>query len=183
LAEKFGFKGLKRMTAGSHAVLAHPETHCDSVNPGRCLFGRLEGKWAEKIAMRKVISSIKSHVIQIKEFATNDVIGYLGPSPLSEPKKLAVIPIGFGDGFNHLPPLGEVLIAGIRAPLVTRRGIEHMVIDVTHIPHVNVGEEVVLLGKQGSGEITAEELCRWVELPMLELLPRLARTLPHLYLK
>jgi len=182
MAEAMGLRNLIRMTAGSHAVLAHPETHCDAVNPGRCLFGLLEDDWAKIVPMQPVIASIKSHVIQVKKFSAGEVVGYLGAERLSENKRLAVMPIGFGDGFNHLPPLGEVLVAGKRAPLETRRGIEHMVIDVTNIADVNVGDEVVLLGKQGSDQITPSELSEWLDLPMLELLPRLARTIPHVYL-
>ena len=50
------------------------------------------------------------------------------------------------------------------------------------IRDLKVGDEVVLLGKQGSGQITPSELCKWLDLPMLELLPRLARTIPRVYL-
>lgn len=182
MAASAGLKDLVRMTAGSHAVLAHPETHLDAVNPGRCLFGLLEGEWAQKIAMRPVARRIVSRVLQVKSFSAGDTVGYLGGATLATARRLAVFPMGFGDGFNHLPPLGEALIGGRRAPLMTRRGIEHMVADVTELPEVGVGSEVVLLGRQGSDEVTPAELCRWVALPMLELLPRLARTLPRVYL-
>jgi len=182
MAEAAGLRNLVRMTAGSHAVLAHPETHLDAVNPGRCLFGLLEGEWAQKLAMRPALSRIVSRVLQVKAFAAGESVGYLGGSPLVQATRLAVFPMGFGDGFNHLPPLGEALIAGQRVPLVMRRGIEHMVADVTHVPTATVGSEVVLLGPQGADEITPAQLCQWLGLPMLELLPRLARTLPRVYL-
>lgn len=182
MAAAAGLGPLVRMTAGSHAVLAHPESHLDAVNPGRCLFGLLEGEWATRIEMRPVVSRIVSRILQVKSFAAGETVGYLGGATLSEARRLAVFPMGFGDGFNHLPPLGEAIIAGRRVPLLTRRGIEHMVIDVTSVPEAAAGAEVVLLGRQGAAEITAAELCQWVSLPMLELLPRLARTLPRVYL-
>lgn len=182
IAEAAGLPRFTRMVAGSHAVVRHPETHCDAVNPGRCLFGLLEGEWAKMLPMRQVMAAIKSRIIQIKDFAAGEVVGYLGPDPLIRAKRLAVMPIGFGDGFNHLPPLGEVLVAGQRAPLVVRRGIEHMVIDVTLVSSAQVGSEVVLMGHQGADQITPAELCGWLNMPMLELLPRLARTLPRVYL-
>lgn len=182
IASAAGLRDLTRMTAGSHAVLAHPESHLDAVNPGRCLFGLLEGEWTRKIAMRAVVSRICSRILQVKTFAAGESVGYLGGAALSSPKRLAVFPMGFGDGFNHLPPLGEALVAGKRVPLMTRRGIEHMVIDVTAVPQAQVGSEVVLLGRQGEDLISAAELCEWVSLPMLELLPRLARTIPRVYL-
>ena len=102
--------------------------------------------------------------------------------PLQRATRLAVLPLGFGDGFNHLPPLGELLVEGRRAPIIARRGIEHAVIDATGIPAVRDGSEAVLLGRQGADEITAAELACWLDLPVLELLPRLARTLPRVCL-
>lgn len=183
MAAEAGLHNLTRMVAGSHAVIRHPQTHCDAVNPGRCLFGLLEGDWASMIAMRPVMSAIKSRIIQVKQFSAGEFVGYLGAAPLTETRRLAVLPIGFGDGFNHLPPLGQVLVGGQRTGLLAaRRGIEHMVIDISAIAQAQVGSEAVLLGRQGADEIAAAELCAWLKLPMLELLPRLARTLPRVYL-
>lgn len=177
-----GFHDLTRMVASSHIVLGYPELDCDAVNPGRGLFGLVEGDWAEMAPMRPVIAAVRSRIIQVKEFPAGDIVGFLGPAPLARPTRLAVLPIGFGGGLNHRAPLGEVLIAGARAPVVGRRGIEHTVVDVTLIPAARTGDEAVLLGRQGSGEITAAELCDWLGLPQMELLPRLARTLPRVYL-
>ena len=73
-------------------------------------------------------------------------------------------------------------MAGRRAPAVGRRGIEHTVLDVTDVPEAAVGGEAVLLGRQGADEITSTELCDWLGLPKIELMPRLARTLPRVYL-
>ena len=65
---------------------------------------------------------------------------------------------------------------------LVRRGIEHAVIDATGVRGVRVGSEAVLLGRQGDDEITGAELAGWLGLPVLEILPRLARTLPRIYL-
>lgn len=182
-AEARGFRDLTRMVASSHVVLGYSELRYNAVNPGRFLFGLVEGRWAEVDHARPVMAAIKSRIIQTKTFAAGDVVGFLGPEPLTGPTRLAVLPIGFGDGFNHLAPLGELLVEGQRAPIVGRRGIEHTVIDVTRVPGAEVGSEAVLLGAQGHSEITPDELAGWLGLPVLELLPRLARTLPKVYLQ
>ncbi|MBT6276134.1 MAG: alanine racemase [Chromatiales bacterium] len=182
-AQARGFENLTRMVASSHVVLGYEALRFNAVNPGRFLFGLVEGKWAEIDIARPVMSSIKSRVIQTKEFAAGDVVGFLGPKPLSRPTRLAVLPIGFGDGFNHLAPLGELLVEGQRVPIIGRRGIEHTVIDVTKVRAVKVGSEAVLLGSQGNESIAPDELAGWLGLPVLELLPRLARTLPKVYLE
>ena len=182
-AESQGFKNLTQMVASSHVVLGYEELCYNAVNPGRFLFGLVEGKWAEIDIAKPVMSSIKSRVIQTKMFAPGDIVGFLGPKPLSRSTRLAILPIGFGDGFNHLPPLGEALVKGQRVPILARRGIEHTVIDVTEVPDVKVGSEAVFLGSQGNESIGPDELAAWVGLPVLELLPRLARTLPKIYLE
>ena len=182
-ASSAGFDDFTKMVASSHVMVAHDDLYCDAVNPGRCLFGLLEGTWRDRLDMKPVIRKIRSQIIQVKEFSPGDVVGYLGTSPIKQNKKLAVVPIGFGEGFNHLVPLGEVLVNGSRAPAIGRRGIEHTVIDVSGVPSVSVGAEVVLLGSQGQDEITASEISEWLKIPVLELLPRLARSLPRKYIE
>ena len=182
-AEAAGLNDFTRMVASSHVVLGYPELNYDAVNTGRFLFGLVEGAWSEMAPTRPVIASIKSRIIQVKDFAVGSYVGFLGGEVLDRPTRLAVLPIGFGDGFNHRPPLGEVLVEGIRAPVVGRRGIEHTVVDVSAVAGVRVGGEAVLLGGQGTDRITGAELAGWLGLPQLELLPRLARTLPRVYLE
>ena len=181
-AEAAGLKNLTRMVASSHVVLGYPELNYDAVNTGRFLFGLVEGAWAEMAPARPVIAAIKSHVIQVKEFDPGSYVGFLGSELLERATRLAVLPIGFGDGFNHRAPLGEVLLEGRRAPVVGRRGIEHTVVDVSAIDEVRVGSEAVFLGSQGAERIGGGELAGWLGLPQLELLPRLARSLPCTYL-
>ncbi len=177
-----GLNNVSRMVASSHVVLGYPELDYDAVNTGRFLFGLVEGAWSEMAPMRPVIASIKSHIIQVKDFAAGSYVGFLGGGSLDRATRLAVLPIGFGDGFNHRPPLGEALVEGQRAPIVGRRGIEHTVIDVSGIPEVRIGSEAVFLGPQGADRITGAELSDWLGVPQLELLPRLARTLSRVYL-
>ena len=177
-----GFNNLRRMVASSNVVLGYPELNYDAVNAGRLMFHLLDGKWADMIDTRPVMSAVKSAIIQVKEFPAGAVVGFLGPEPIAKPTRLAVMPIGFGDGFKHRPPLGEVLVHDQRAPVVGRRGIEHTVIDVTDIGAASVGDEVVLLGQQDGAEISGTELGDWLDLPLMEILPRLARTLPKVYL-
>ena len=182
MAQSLGFSDLRRMVASSNVVLGYPELNYDAVNAGRLLFHMLDGKWAQMIQTRPVIAAVKSSIIQVKDFPAGARVGFLGGEELVEPTCLAVLPIGFGDGFKHRPPLGEVLVRGRRAAIVGRRGIEHTVVDVSGAADARVGDEVVLLGAQGNEEITGTEVGAWLDLPLMEILPRLARTLPRGYL-
>lgn len=180
-AERAGFAGFERMVASSRVMIGYPELNLTAINPGRFILGMMEPPWAGRADCRPVVRAVKSRIIQIKD-QPSGVIGYGGPERRHGPVRAAVLPIGFGDGFPHLPPCHEVLVCGQRAAVLSRRGIEHTVIDVTDIQGARIGSEAVLLGRQGEAEISAVELAGALNIPLLELLPRLARCAPQRYI-
>ena len=105
------------------------------------------------------VRSLKSRIIQIKDLPEGTV-SFGGAERKLGPVRAAVLPIGYGEGLPHAPPCHEVLVRGKRAKILSRRGIEHTVIDVTGIPGVEIGEEAVLLGSQGGDAITARIIRR-----------------------
>jgi alanine racemase len=177
-AEHAGFAGFEQMVASSRVMLGYASLNLTAINPGRFILGMMEPPWADRADFRPVVRAVKSRVIQIKD-QPEGTIGYGGPERRSGKVRAAVLPIGFGEGFPHLPPCHEVLVCGQRAPVLSRRGIEHTVIDVTRIANARIGSEAVLLGAQGQDEITAVELAQALNVPLLELLPRLARCAPR----
>src|SRR5690606_34263274 len=77
--------------------------------------------------------------------------------------RIAVLPVGYTHGFpRHLSGVGHVLIQGEPAPIIGKICMDMMMVDVTDIPHPAIGEEVVLLGKQGAREITADNYAEWL---------------------
>jgi N-methylhydantoinase B/alanine racemase len=128
---------------------------------------------------------LKSRVIQVQQHpkGVSLGIGYGQPIVSDQTMRTAVIPIGFSDGLNHAPPLGDVLVCGQRAPVLGRRSIEFSLLDVSNIPGVEVGSEVVLLGEQGGDEIKPREIADCVGLPTMELLPRIAHNTRRIYLQ
>ena len=103
--------------------------------------------------------------------------------PVHGPVRCApVLPIGFGEGFPHLPPCHEVLVHGQRAPVLSRRGIEHTVIDVTGYRARMSAARPSCWARRGRTRSGRSNLrARWV--PLLELLPRLARCAPQRYVR
>lgn len=181
-AERAGFAGFERMVASSRVLLGYPRLNLTAINPGRFVLGMMEPPWSGMADLRPVVRAVRSRVVQVKGQPPG-TIGYGGPERRERPVRAAVLPIGFGEGFPHLPPCHEVLLHGRRAPVLSRRGIEHTVVDVTGIPDAQVGSEAVLLGRQGEEEITALELSQALGVPLLELVPRLARCAPRRYLR
>jgi alanine racemase len=180
-AERAGFGKFERMVASSRVMLGFPNLNLTAINPGRFILGMIEPPWANKAPFKPAVRALKARIIQIKDQPAS-TLGYGGEERRKGPVRAAVLPIGYGEGLPHLPPCHEVLVHGKRAPILSRRGIEHTVIDVTGIPEVRIGDEAVLLGRQGKDEINADELSRALDVPVLELIPRLAFCAPRRYM-
>ena len=101
----------------------------------------------------------KTQVAQVKELPPGSFVGYGATYRTSGCERIAVIPVGYADGFRRAPHhWGEVLVRGQRAPITGRVCMDQTMINVTHIPGVRQGDEVVLIGCQGDDRITAEEV-------------------------
>jgi alanine racemase len=163
-------------------MLGYPELNLTAINPGRFILGLMEPPWATKASVRPAVRSLKSRVIQIKDLPAGTV-SFGGAERKLGPVRAAVLPIGYGEGLPHAPPCHEVLVRGKRAKILSRRGIEHTVIDVTGI----AGRR----DRRGGGSawiprgdaITAEELSAALKVPVLELIPRIARCAPRRYVE
>jgi len=101
----------------------------------------------------------KTQIAQVKELPPGSPVGYGAAYRTEGQERIAVIPVGYADGFRRAPQhWGEVLVRGQRAPIVGRVCMDQTMIDVTRIPGVRIGDEVVLIGAQGADRITAEEV-------------------------
>jgi alanine racemase len=101
----------------------------------------------------------KTQIAQVKELPAHSRVGYGATYETAGSERIAVIPVGYADGFRRAPQhWGQVLVRGRRAPIVGRVCMDQTMIDVTDIPGVRLGDEVVLIGAQGEDRITAEEV-------------------------
>lgn len=181
-ARAAGHMALELMVASSRVVANYPELDLNAVNPGRAIYGMLEGRYAETLAARPVIRGVESRVIQVKDLASDMRMGYGGfdPKP-GQTIRAAVLPIGFSGGFPRLLKSGHVLLHGKRAPIVGLMSMEHTLVDVSDIPDVRHGDTAVLLGEQNGAAITAADLARMTGFEVIDILPRIARGLPRSY--
>ena len=185
LVQSSGFPDAMLMLASSRVMLAYPDLNFDAVDPGRLIYGGgFEAAWMERGGLEPVLSAVKSRLIHIQEHppGTTLGIGYGKPIVIERTVRTAVAPIGFSDGLNHVPPVGEMLVRGIRCPVIGRRTFQHSILDVTNAHGAAIGDEVVVLGSQGGQQITIDDLSAGTGIPIIELVPRLARSLPHIYL-
>ena len=181
MARQAGFENLELMAASSRVLLGYPDLNLTAVNPGRMLYGMIEAPWLENADVRPVIRAIKSRVLQVKtipaDFSIDDARHKAAPGSL----KTAVIAFGFKDGLSRQPAGGTVLVKGQRARIIGMRATEHTVIDVTDIPGVAAGDEVVIVGSQGGETIDGHEAVATYKMAMIELLPRMTLSLPRVY--
>ena len=180
-ARAAGFDNVTTMLASSRVMIAHPQLAYDAVDPGRLLYGALDAAWMARVSLRPMLRAVRGRIIHVQEHPAGSTlgIGYAAPIQLERDIRIAVVPIGFWDGLNHVPPLGHVLVHGQKARLLGRRSFQHTVVDITDIPKARTGSVVTLLGQDGQHSITIDELAETLRLPVMELIPRLARSLPH----
>jgi alanine racemase len=143
-------------TAG---ILNLPEGRYDMVRPGIGLYGLPPSADTALPEGFRPALTFKSTVGQVKKLPAGSPIGYGAIYRTQGEETIAVIPVGYADGFRRTPRTwGEVLVKGQRAPLVGRVSMDQAAINVTHIPNVRQGDEVVLIGQQGDEIISAEEV-------------------------
>lgn len=129
----------------------------------------------------KPVLSWKTKVAQVKKLPAGSTIGYGLTYTAFKPVKIAVVPQGYADGLDRgLSNKGEVLISGSRCKILGRVAMNMFVADVTHLKNVEAEDEVVLLGKQGKQEITAEEMAGKIDTINYEITTRLSSLLPRI---
>lgn len=149
-----------RHAANSAAVLELPETHFDMVRPGVAMYGMSPSDEVD-ITRHKLapIMSITAKVIYVKAVPENFSVSYGCTHVTTVPTVIATVPIGYADGYSRLlSNQGHMLVKGKKAPITGRVTMDFTMIDVGHIPGVNPGDDVTILGTQGNERITADDI-------------------------
>jgi alanine racemase len=144
--------------ANSAGTLLWREAHFNMVRPGIAMYGLAPAPDVPIRDFRPALSW-KTQVAQVQSYDAGAYISYGATYRTRGLERIATIPVGYADGFRRAPQTwGEVLVRGQRAPLVGRVCMDQTMINVTEIPDVQAGDEVVLIGKQGDLHITAEDV-------------------------
>ena len=168
--------------ANSAAVLNCPGSHVNVVRPGLMLYG-LEPMPDSGIGdIVRPAMSWKTQVAQVKTLPPGSRVGYGDAYRTRGEETIAVLPVGYADGLRRTPSTWrEVLIHGRRAPLAGRVSMEKITVNVSRIPGVKAGDEVVLLGKQGDDCISADEVAGWIRSNNYEVVASVAPRVPRTY--
>jgi alanine racemase len=176
---KAGFDPIVHAAATSAAIL-FPESHFDMVRIGIGLYGLwpsletksfAENKGGENILLMPILTW-KTVIGEIKKLKDGGAIGYDFTETLPKNSKIAILPVGYWHGYpRSLSGIGTVLINDTLAKVVGRISMDMVIVDVTHIKNVKVGDEVILLG--AGKELTAESIALLLGDSWYEILTRL----------
>ena len=171
-------------TANSAATLQFPETHLNMVRVGISLYGFYPSAAVRKVVPLEPVLSLKTRVVRVHSIKAGEGVSYGLTWVAPQDSIVALIPFGYGHGLPRLlSNKGEVLIRGRRAPIRGNICMDQCIVDVTDIPDVRVDDEVTVIGRQGSEEISAGEIAKLANTIHYEVVSRLPAVLPRLYLR
>lgn len=172
-------------TANSAATLRFPEYHLDLVRAGIILYGIFPSKNSiREDLMLKPAMSVKTTISNIKSLPKGNAISYGGNYVTSKDTKIATISIGYADGYpRKLSNQANVIIRNQLAPVIGNICMDQCMVDVSNIDEIEIGDEVVVFGKQGNEYISVEEIAHYLDTISYEVLCDIGRRLPRIYVR
>ena len=182
IAQKLGISSQYLHMASSATLTAFPGYSAKLVRPGIMLYGSYPSPTFRSLIPLKPVMTLKTRIHFLKSVPPGTRISYGGTFKAKRESLIATLPIGYADGYSrHLSNLGEVLIHGKRAPVVGKVCMDFIMVDVTDIPCVSAGDEVVLMGRQGKEQITPEEIAEKINSISYEVLCLIGKRVPRIY--
>lgn len=179
-----GYEFEIRHCANSAATLLYPATYLDMIRPGIVQFGHFpDAKMDHALCDLVPVLELKSRVATVRDVPANTPVSYGRTNTLTRPSRLAVIPVGYGDGFcrgfsNKL----TVLINGKKLPIVGRICMDMCMVDVTDAPDVKEGDVAILYGSDGTNDQPVEAGAEIMNTISYELMCVLTKRIPRIYL-
>ncbi len=187
LLKENGFDPQYVHTACSAAVILYPQTHGTLVRPGIAAYGFWPSRETRQLARhlgRRIelepVLSWKTKIAQVKEAPMSAPVGYGCTEILRRWSKIAIIPVGYFDGFDRgLSSIGEVLVRGLHCRVVGRVCMNMCMIDVTEVPRVSQEDEVVLIGRAGKNRMRADDIAQRLNTIHYEITTRINPLIPR----
>jgi alanine racemase len=159
--------------------------HLNAVDPGKLIYGiHSPRSGRSKIQLRHAFQSLKTRIILKKKVKPGTPFDGKARFPLKEGMQVGIIPLGWGDGLPRYPlNRGEVLVGGKRVRVLGSQYVEHARIDLTEVPEAELGDEVVVIGRQGTEEITPEEVADLCGLGGSGMIRAVRENVPRVYFR
>jgi len=174
--EARGARGLTLHAANSSATVLYPVSRMDMVRCGIAAYGLFAGF--------EPALTLKTRVVFVKNVREGAYVSYNKSFRADRPMKIATIPAGYGDGYiRRFSNKADVLIGGLRCRVLGNVTMDMTMVDVTAVKDAAVGSEAVLLGRQGSEEITALELAAMADTITYEIVTLISARVPRIYVE
>lgn len=182
---KAGLEPPVRHAANSAALIDLPQSHLDMVRPGIASYGLYPSDEVnkERVALKPAMA-LKARIIHLKKVPAGFKVSYGSTYQTRKATTIATIPVGYADGLNRLlSSSGQMLVQGQRAPIIGRVCMDLTMLDVGHIDNVQMGDEVVIFGQQGSDTITVDEIAASLNTINYEIVSTITARVPRVYLR
>ena len=168
--------------ANSAAIVRFPEAHFSLVRPGIMLYGYHTLPDSVPAPDLTPVLSLQTTIAHLRTIPQGGTVSYNRTFVAKRPTRIAVLPIGYADGYSRrLSNRGSVIIQGRRAPIVGLVCMDMIMVDVTDLAPVQIGETVTLIGQQGAESIWADEVAGWIGTIPYEVLCGIGSRVPRLY--
>jgi alanine racemase len=173
--------GLRHL-CNSGGFLDLPHARLDMVRLGILPLGVFPSAVCRRIPGIEAVMAVKARIAAIQNLVPGDSVGYGMRYTATNPRRIAVLPLGYGDGFPRVRNQGCVLIHGCRAPLVGGVAMDAITVDITDIPAAKLWDEAVIMGRQGEDEISVHEVAKLKGSVSYDVLTSWRARLPRVYL-
>jgi len=181
--EARGFRFSLRHAANSGAIIDLPQSHLDMVRPGIMIYGHFPSSEVSSALPLRPALTFRTEIGHLKSLKPGESVSYGRSFIASRETKVAILPVGYADGYDRrLSNRARVLVQGRPAPVIGIICMDMTAIDVTDIPGAKAGDEVILLGRQGKEEISAEQVATWLDTIPYEVLTRIGSRVERVYL-
>ncbi|MEG0969801.1 MAG: alanine racemase [Acidaminococcaceae bacterium] len=169
-----------RHIANSASLSEAPAMHLDMVRQGITLYGLWPSAEVKHDFVLQPVMRVKAQVVYLKEIGVGETIGYGRTFTTTRVTRVATLPLGYADGISRkLSNQGYVLLRGQKAPIVGRVCMDQMMVDVTDIPAVNVGDIALIFG---GAELPVELVAQWMGTINYEVVCRIGMRLPRKFI-
>ena len=181
--EKKGIRPKLCHAANSAGLIGLPESHFDMVRPGIAMYGLWPSGEVDRSSVGlSPVMGIRSEIIHIKSVPSGFAVSYGSTHVTPAPTMVATVPVGYADGYSRLlSNRGHMLVKGQKAPIIGRVCMDFTMIDVGHIPGAATGDEVILMGAQGSEAVTADDIAALTRTINYEVTAGLTSRMPLFY--
>ncbi len=177
-----GFRVPLIHAANSGGSIRFPRAQFSLVRPGIMLYGYHNLPSTVAAPSLKPVLSFQTCIAQLRTIQPGERVSYNGRFTATRRSRIAVLPVGYADGLSrHLSNRGQVLVRGHRVPITGLVCMDMTMVDVTDVPEASTGDDVILIGRQGTEQITAEDIAAWTGTISYEVLCSIGPRIPRRY--